>query len=614
MEENMSDNDTDSKDDCDNTQPNRNSKRIKIQFNLNSGEGTSNSTEQDNTASASTSNGDSSPSHRTRTKSYRNRNYRNTNREDSSASANESGEDEAVSEEENNTESNLSFVEYSSSPESTSTVIRETDTDSEAEEPPVLKKTKPKHTWYVVPEVIKRQLGYSSKLHSAELFRNQCYGSLHSVQRLELMYKLEEHFGCVNSLNFYPDGSLLASGSDDLFVVVWDWKVGKCLLKYKTKHLSNVFQSKFLHLCGDLHIATCSRDGQVRVARLSREGGVRENRKIGSHKSACHKLAVLPDQPHIILSAGEDGYVLSHDVRKTKSDHITTVKRDNKPVPLYSIHGHPLRTHEFCVGGQDIKVRVYDQRKSSTPLHIYNPFKSEPSPYLSGLHITSAMYNYNGDEILASYNDGDIYLFNSESIPGEYVHKYEGHKNGATIKGVNFFGPKSEFIVSGSDCGNIFFWEKNTEAIVQCMLGDDSGVVNCLEPHPKLPYICTSGLDWDVKVWVPSCETEPSLEKLPEIVKTNKKNRFSSLGLASDAPVLWMLWQHLRRSSRTLRRELRGMNFGPDDLGLSSGSDNDEDMNDTNDEDMNDTNEEEDDDEDEDDERSFDFTSECTTS
>lgn len=116
---------------------------------------------------------------------------------------------------------------------------------------------------YVVPEFLKRQLGYSSKLHSAELFRNQCYGSLHSVQRLELMYKLEEHSGCVNSLNYHPDGSLLASGSDDLNVVVWDWKVGKCLLKYVTKHRSNVFQSKFLHLWGDLHIATCSRDGQV---------------------------------------------------------------------------------------------------------------------------------------------------------------------------------------------------------------------------------------------------------------------------------------------------------------------------------------------------------------
>lgn len=53
-----------------------------------------------------------------------------------------------------------------------------------------------------------------------------------------------------------------------------------------------------------------------------------------------------------------------------------------------------------------------------------------------------------------------------------------GHRNGATIKGVNFFGPNSEYIVSGSDCGNVFFWDRNTEAIVQWFLADDNGVVS----------------------------------------------------------------------------------------------------------------------------------------
>ena len=47
-----------------------------------------------------------------------------------------------------------------------------------------------------------------------------------------------------------------------------------------------------------------------------------------------------------------------------------------------------------------------------------------------------------------------------------------------TAKGVNFYGPKSEYVVSGSDCGNIFFWDKATEAIVQCMPGDEKGVVS----------------------------------------------------------------------------------------------------------------------------------------
>jgi WD repeat-containing protein 42A len=49
-----------------------------------------------------------------------------------------------------------------------------------------------------------------------------------------------------------------------------------------------------------------------------------------------------------------------------------------------------------------------------------------------------------------------------------------------SVKGVNFFGPKSEFIVSGSDCGNVFFWDKHTESIVQYMHADENGVVSSL--------------------------------------------------------------------------------------------------------------------------------------
>lgn len=51
------------------------------------------------------------------------------------------------------------------------------------------------------------------------------------------------------------------------------------------------------------------------------------------------------------------------------------MKDDDREVALYSIHGHPLKTQEFCVSGRDDIVRVYDQRKSSDPLATYHPFK-----------------------------------------------------------------------------------------------------------------------------------------------------------------------------------------------------------------------------------------------
>jgi len=48
------------------------------------------------------------------------------------------------------------------------------------------------------------------------------------------------------------------------------------------------------------------------------------------------------------------------------------------------------------------------------------------------------------------------------------------------VKGVNFYGPQSEFIISGSDCSNVFLWEKESEKIVQYFTADDGGVVSIL--------------------------------------------------------------------------------------------------------------------------------------
>lgn len=65
---------------------------------------------------------------------------------------------------------------------------------------------------------------------------------------------------------------------------------------------------------------------------------------------------------------------------------------------------------------------------------------------------------------------------------------------------MNFFGPRSEYVVSGSDCGHIFLWAKGSGRLVQLLHGDDVGAVNCLEPHPNLPVLATSGLEHDAKV------------------------------------------------------------------------------------------------------------------
>nr|XP_042906226.1 DDB1- and CUL4-associated factor 6 [Parasteatoda tepidariorum] len=99
--------------------------------------------------------------------------------------------------------------------------------------------------------------------------------------------------------------------------------------------------------------------------------------------------------------------------------------------------------------------------------------------------------------------------------------KYTGHRNARTmIKESTFWG--DNFIMSGSDCGHIFIWDRYTAELIMLMEADHH-VVNCLQPHPFDPILASSGIDNDIKLWAPTRE-EPffDVDKANEIIKRNE--------------------------------------------------------------------------------------------
>uniref|UniRef100_A0A9J8APU9 DDB1 and CUL4 associated factor 8 n=2 Tax=Cyprinus carpio TaxID=7962 RepID=A0A9J8APU9_CYPCA len=415
-------------------------------------------------------------------------------------------------------------------------------------------------SWCAVPSLRAREIGRDSR----QFVKRVC-GARGLVQRLELQGRLERHTGCVNTLHFNPSGTRLASGSDDLRVVIWDWAHRRAELEFDSGHKSNVFQAKFLPHSGDSTLAMCARDGQIRVAELSATQRCKNTKRVAQHKGAAHKLALEPDSPCSFLSAGEDAVVFGIDLRLDRpANKLVVVKEGEKKVGLYTIFVNPANTHHFAVGGRDQYVRIYDQRKINE--HDNNGVLKKfcPSHLVSSeskTNITCLVYSHDGTELLASYNDEDIYLFDSSHSDGaDYRRRYKGHRNNATVKGVNFYGPCSEFVVSGSDCGHIYLWDKNSARVVQFMEGDRGGVVNCLEPHPHLPGLATSGLDHDVKLWAPTAENPTTLKGLKEVMKKNKRERDEDSvrhGDQYDTQLLWFLMRHMRnrRPQRTRRGE-----------------------------------------------------------
>ncbi|KAB2068135.1 hypothetical protein ES319_A08G010900v1 [Gossypium barbadense] len=393
-------------------------------------------------------------------------------------------------------------------------------------------------------EIINREMIISSP----QTFSRHFSSSQVIVEKIDLYGKLNGHEGCVNTVEFNFNGDILVSGSDDKHVMLWNWATKTKTLCYASGHLDNIFQARIMPLTDDKRIITSSADGQVRLGEILENGQVKTGR-LGKHQGRVHCLAVEPGSPHIFFSCGEDGLVQHYDLRcgsALKLFHCFSFKETNSPplnIRLNAIIIDPRNPNYFAIGGSDEYARVYDIRRyqsdgsnvSDEPVNLFCPHHLFHSNHV---HITGLAYS-KASELLVSYNDELIYLFQENmglgpsplslesetQLRNEEPQVYAGHRNSRTVKGVSFFGPKDEYVMSGSDCGHIFIWRKKGAKLVRVMVGDRR-IVNHLEPHPCMPFLATCGFDKDVKLWAPMAGDAPALPKnLKKITESNRQNR-----------------------------------------------------------------------------------------
>ncbi|KAG1663226.1 hypothetical protein FOA52_004427 [Chlamydomonas sp. UWO 241] len=142
---------------------------------------------------------------------------------------------------------------------------------------------------------------------------------------------------------------------------------------------------------------------------------------------------------------------------------------------------------------------------------------------------------------------------------GEVSMRFTGHRNVQTVKGCNFFGASDEYVVSGSDCGHVFIWDKATGRLRQMMHGDPH-VVNCLEPHPWQPLVlATSGIANDIKVWAPVSEEPqpPDPVWMAQVIARNERTpRVRPRAIPLPPDLLLQLFE--QRSAAVRRRREEG--------------------------------------------------------
>ena len=245
------------------------------------------------------------------------------------------------------------------------------------------------------------------------------------ARRLKEEITLEGHTSCVNCLEWNRTGNLLASGSDDRNVIVWEPFRGRKRHVVQTKHRGNIFSVKFMPNSEDTEVATCASDCEVRVTDIY-------GRTI-MHCDKCHidrvkRLAVHPEEPHLVWSAGEDGYILQYDVRESHKCGSSKPKNPLIDLKTYGQHLaakclaiNPTRSEMLAVGSNDIYNRLFDRRyinrgQSSNSCTAYFSAghllrSNNRSNHLQSFGTTYLAFSPNGSELLASVHAEQVYLF-----------------------------------------------------------------------------------------------------------------------------------------------------------------------------------------------------------
>ncbi|KIH43169.1 WD domain, G-beta repeat protein, partial [Ancylostoma duodenale] len=168
------------------------------------------------------------------------------------------------------------------------------------------------------------------------------------------------HEACVNTLRWNRSGTLLASGSDDRRVKVWNL-AGECIASVETGHHANVFAVEFLPAGNDRILVSAAGDRLVKMHDLD---GFNDEPITWTTNGRVKRLATAQDEPYLFWSASEDCYVREYDTRTNEDRKL--INTEEKRVKSFAICQG--RTELVAVATDEAPVPIYDRRKADKPL------------------------------------------------------------------------------------------------------------------------------------------------------------------------------------------------------------------------------------------------------
>nr|XP_037281191.1 WD and tetratricopeptide repeats protein 1-like [Rhipicephalus microplus]XP_037281192.1 WD and tetratricopeptide repeats protein 1-like [Rhipicephalus microplus] len=386
------------------------------------------------------------------------------------------------------------------------------------------------------------------------------------VARLGLEAELEGHAGCVNCLEWNQKGEILASGSDDVQIMLWDPFRHRRLHTIPSGHHGNIFSIKFLPYSGDGLMASGAADFKIRVHDIH----ARETTMVCScHTSRVKRLATAASVPFVFWSAAEDGVILQFDYRMphqctADANHVLVNLGYHlgRNVEAKCIAVNQLQPHLLAVGANDSYIRLYDRRMiNTTKLARFNSSSSKPDAesdnlapgcvtYFAAGHLplkyprkryrtlasTYVAFSPDGSELLANLGGEQIYLFNINHLRQPKSFDLQSFTSSLHSNGLC-----KNLAEGGSSPANGFSTHKNGISNGMVSSGmKQNGILASTDTPP-----ISSSTKWGPanskplppRVEAIKCKANEKFGKQKYTLAINLYNK--AIGLVSDSPVLY---------------------------------------------------------------------------